>query len=117
MIGITAAGVGVLRVFTGDLALPLPPAERWLLTGSLAICLFSLGLLHRTTISCAGQRPSGGVQSIYRFRTAGIVLVIGIGGGWIPPLGFIVLMALACIAQIGADLKTRRPPTTPNVSE
>ncbi|WP_227375961.1 low temperature requirement protein A [Haladaptatus halobius] len=117
VIGIAAAGVGVFRVFTGDLDTPLPMAERWLLAGSLAVCLFSLGLLHRTTVSCAGRRPTGGVQSLYRFGTAGVVLAIGIVGGRISPLGFVALLAFVCIVQIGLDLRIREPPTASAVSD
>ncbi|WP_247003423.1 low temperature requirement protein A [Halosolutus gelatinilyticus] len=113
-IGITAIGVGVLGVFTGGLADPLPPTERWLLAGSLALCLLSLGLLHRTTLSCAGRRPIAGVQSIYRFGTAALVLVVGIGGWWIPPIGFIALLTIACLLQIGVGYGIRGPTSTPS---
>lgn len=109
VIGITAVGVGVLRVFTGDITESLPPAERWLLTGALALCLLSLGFLHRTTISCAGRQPIGGVHSVYRFGTAVVVLLIGGVGGQLSPVLFMGLLTVACVVQIGADNRLHEP--------
>lgn len=109
VVGITATGVGVLHVFTGDLDSPLPPAERGLLVGSLVVCLCTLGFLHRVTLACAGQRAPGGMQSIYRFGTAFVVLLIGVAGGRTSPVLFVGLLALACLTQIGVDLRLRKP--------
>lgn len=107
--GITAAGVGVLRVFRGDLDVAVPPAERWLFAGSLALCLSTLGRLHRTTLACAGQRAVGGVQAFYRFGTSAFALLVGVFGGRLEPSLFVGVLAITCLAQIGADSKLRKP--------
>ncbi|WP_199174923.1 low temperature requirement protein A [Halegenticoccus soli] len=109
VVGLTAAGVGVLHVLSGDLAAPLPPAERWLLCGSLALCLATLGLLHRTTLECAGDLRPGAGASLYRFGAAGFVLLVALVGGSLPPVALVGLLALACAAQVGADLRAREP--------
>lgn len=118
VIGIAATGVGVLRVFSGDLSTPVPPADRWLLSGSLALCLCTLGLLHRTTLTCAGQRPISGIQSVYRFGSAGIMLFIGSIGSQLPSVFFVGLLTAACLTQIVMDLRLREPlPFEPAIAD
>lgn len=107
VVGIAATGVAVLRVFTGDLGPSLPPAERWLLSGSLAVCLFTLGFLHRTTLACTDQQEAVGAQSIHRFGTAIVVLLIGAAGNQLSTILFVGLLALACLTQIIVDLRLR----------
>lgn len=111
VVGITATGVGVLRIFGSDLDVAVPAAERWLLAGALALCLFSLGLLHRTARACAGRRSAARWQSVARFGTAGAALVVGALGGRFSPVLFVGLLGAACLVQIGVDARVRDPAT------
>ena len=50
MIGFAAAGVGVEHIIMGDTGVALPAPKRWLICGSVALCLLALGFLHRTGV-------------------------------------------------------------------
>ncbi|WP_164974851.1 low temperature requirement protein A [Halegenticoccus tardaugens] len=117
VVGLTAAGVGVLRVLTGDLSTPLPAAERWLLCGSLALCLVAMGLLHRTTLACAGRRAArrNGVAS--RFGTGALIVAVAAVGAELPAVVLVGLLAIACAAQVGVDLRARGPDSFPSEAD
>ncbi|MFB8791064.1 MAG: low temperature requirement protein A [Potamolinea sp.] len=51
MIGIAATGVGVEHIVSVNPTKAMPDAERWLLCGSVALCLLALALLHLTKVT------------------------------------------------------------------
>jgi low temperature requirement protein LtrA len=98
VIGLTATAVGVEYVVTSPQSLVLPPEERWLICGGVALVLLSLGLIHLTTILSRPQ-PKNYTHAAYHFGTAAALLILGAVGAF-RPLILIGFLALACAAQI-----------------
>ena len=112
-IGLTALGVGVLHVLQSDLTAPLPVAERWLICGSLGLCLISLGLLQRTTLACAGEGGGSREQTLFRYGTGVVVVGIGGIGGGLTPVSLVGVLTLVAGAQVVIDLYEREPASNP----
>ncbi|OWY66639.1 low temperature requirement protein A [cyanobacterium TDX16] len=103
VIGIVTTGVAVEQVLLGDPNVALPTAERWLLCVGVILCLFALGILHRT-----GVIKHCKVRSGYRIGAASVVLLVGIvGEGWLPVVE-IGIIAVVCISQVIQDLYQSR---------
>ncbi len=107
-IGIAATGVGVEHIIVSSKTkLILPEVDRWLIGGSLAMCLFSLAVIH--IISCSlhisKYRKS---LATYRLFSAAFILVIAIGGVSLSPLIVVILVTLACAVQVLLDLRLTR---------
>lgn len=99
VIGLAATGVGVEHVVSSEAGVAMPDAVRWLLCGSIALCLLSLGILHRTGVIFKCK-----VRTKYRIGAATVVLVLAIAGiGW-PPVAVIGLVAIVCATQVVQDL-------------
>lgn len=98
VIGLTATAVGVQFVVISPQDLALPPPERWLICGGVALTLFSLGLIHlTTTISRLRSRRLN--HAAYHFGTACALLLLSALGSF-RPLILIAILALACAAQV-----------------
>lgn len=106
VVGIAATGVGVEKIILGlgKTETILPPEERWLFCGSVALCLTFLALIH--WISCfmgkKGQKHK--VLSYYRLGAAGFILVLAAAGSSLSALLLTTLVAVACVAQVALDL-------------
>jgi low temperature requirement protein LtrA len=98
VIGLTATAVGVEHVVRSPQHLVLPPQERWLICGGVALVLFSLGLIHLTT-TLSRPQPRRFSHAVYHFGTAAALLLLGALGAF-RPLILIALLALACAAQV-----------------
>jgi low temperature requirement protein LtrA len=97
VIGLTATAVGVQHVVMSRPDLALPPGERWLICGAMALVLVSLGLIHLTTTL---SRPQPGRNHVaIHFVTAAVVLLLAALGSF-TPLVIIALLALACALQV-----------------
>jgi hypothetical protein len=95
VIGLAATGVGVEHVVSSEAGVAMSDAVRWLLCGSVALCLLSLGILHRTGVIFKCK-----VRTKYRIGAAAVVLVLAIAGiGW-PAVAVIGLVAVVCATQV-----------------
>lgn len=99
VIGLAGAGVGVERIIMSETGMALPAPERWLLCGSVALCLLALGLLHRTGVIFKCK-----VRTKYRLGAAAVLLVLAIVGVGLSPLVVVGLVALVCATQVVQDL-------------
>lgn len=119
-IGIAATGVGVEHIIVSSKTkLILPDVDRWLIGGSVAMCLFSLAIIH--LISCSlhisTHRKS---LATYRLFSAAFIIVIAIAGVSLSPLIVVILVALACAVQVLLDLFLTRefkPQSSNNMSD
>ncbi len=95
IIGIAATGVGVKQVLLSVPSTALPSTTRILLCAAVALCLLSLGVLHRTGVikPCLSR-------SWYRLGGAAGVVVVSIVGAHLLPVGFIGLLAFICAVQV-----------------
>ena len=99
VIGLSATGVGVEHIIASEAGNALSSPNRWLLCGGVALCVLSLGLLHRTGIIFMCK-----VRSKYRFGAAALLIILAIVGvGW-SPLVVVGLVALVCATQVVQDL-------------
>jgi low temperature requirement protein LtrA len=103
VIGIVTTGVAVEHVLLGDPNVALPTAERWLLCVGTILCLFALGILHRT-----GVIKHCKIRSGYRMGAAAVVLLVAIVGEGLLPVVVIGIIALVCISQVIQDLYQSR---------
>lgn len=104
VIGLAATGVAVEHVISHKATEALPDNYRWLICGSVALCLFSLGILHRTGIIFKCK-----VRTKYRIATAFLLLLLAILGTGLIPLGVISIVAIVCALQIVQDLYQGHP--------
>lgn len=98
VIGLTATAIGVEFVIISPQNLVLPPEQRWLICGGVALVLLSLGIIHLTSILSRTQ-PRNYSHAVYHFGTAAAVLLLGTFGA-LRPLILIGIVALACAAQV-----------------
>jgi low temperature requirement protein LtrA len=98
VIGLTATAVGVQYVVISPQDLALPPGERWLICGGVALVLLSLGLIHLTSV-LSRTEPRNFNHVVYHFGTAAALLGLGAVGSC-RPLLLIGVLALACAVQV-----------------
>jgi len=77
----------------------LPTPQRWLICGGVALCLFSLSILHRT-----GMIFRCKVRARYRLGGAALLILLAIVGIRLQPLLIVGLVALICAFQVIEDL-------------
>ncbi len=99
VIGLSVTGVGVEHLITSEAGNALSTPYRWLLCGGVAMCMLSLGLLHRTGIIFKCK-----VRSKYRFGTAALLIILAIVGVGQSPLLIVGIVAVICATQVVQDL-------------
>nr|WP_315862816.1 low temperature requirement protein A [Trichothermofontia sichuanensis] len=100
---LAATGVGVYHLIFSDPALPVHTAERWLMSGALALCFLALGILHLITVSLGHPRQRTLIAAI-RFGTAAFLLILAIAGTTLTPLVLMGMLAIVSGSQVGLDL-------------
>ncbi|MFN6566001.1 low temperature requirement protein A [Dendronalium sp. ChiSLP03b] len=106
VIGIAAAGVGVEQILLSKPTLVLSDPQRWLICGSVALCLLAIGILHKFGVIRYCK-----IRSKYRFAGAGVLLLIAIFGKGLLPVFVIALVAVVSSVQVVQDLYQSRPTT------
>ena len=112
VVGLAAVGLGIDHILVADPAIALPTADRWLLCGALAVSLFAIGVIHRTTDACA-NRPAR-TQSLHRFSGGAAALAVAVFGESLTPLALAGVLVVICVTQVVLDLRERR--TTSDVA-
>ncbi len=105
LIGLAAMGDGIAHVIRADQNLSTPFSELWLICGSVALCLFSMGFLHLVTFEANSSRKIGLKWLFYRFISAFIVIMIAVLGVEVLPITLLLTIAIVCIIQIIIDLR------------
>lgn len=103
ILGLAATGVGVYHLIFSEPALPVHTAERWLMSGALALCFLALGILHLITVSLGHPRQRTLIAAI-RFGTAACLLILAIAGTALTPLVLMGMLAIVSGSQVGLDL-------------
>lgn len=99
VIGLTAVGVGVEHVVTNERGVGLPTTERWLICGSIALCLVALAIIHLITCTLGTLRHRK-VLALYRLAAAAFALVLAIAGDGLSSVVLVTLVAIACASQV-----------------
>jgi low temperature requirement protein LtrA len=105
LIGLAAMGDGIAHVIKADQSLSIPLSELWLICGSVALCLFSMGFLHLVTSEANSSRKIGLKWLFYRFTSAFVVIMIAVLGVKVLPITLLFTLAIVCIIQILIDLR------------
>ena len=105
LIGLASMGDGIAHVIKADQSLSIPLSELWLICGSVALCLFSMGFLHLVTFEANSSRRIGLKWLFYRFTSAFIVIMIAVLGVKVLPITLLFTLAVVCIIQIIIDLR------------
>lgn len=108
VVGLAGTGVGVEHIIQSQPNMALATAERWLLCGSVALCLLALTILHRTGVIFRCK-----VRSKYRFGSAIVLLLIALVGEPLSPLMVIGLVAVVSIFQVVQDIYQGHPLSSP----
>lgn len=106
VIGIAATGVGVEKILLSQPTVALPDNQRWLICGSVALCSFAVGILHRFGVIRYCK-----IRSMYRFGGTVVLLAIALISKGLLPIAVIALVAIVSAAQVIQDLYQSRPTT------
>jgi low temperature requirement protein LtrA len=106
VIGIAASGVGVEQILLSQPTIALPDNQRWLICGSVALCSFAVGILHRYGVIRYCK-----IRSLYRLIGAVVLLAIAIIGKGLLPIIVIAIVAVVSTAQVVQDVYQSRPTT------
>jgi low temperature requirement protein LtrA len=101
VIGLAASAVGVQYAVASPQNLVLPPRERWLICGAVALVFLSIGCIQ--LIIDASRNEIQKTRLAFRFGGAVAVLVLGALGG-MSPLNLIGLLALVGGLQVMQEL-------------
>jgi low temperature requirement protein LtrA len=105
LIGLAAMGDGISHAIKAHQNIPIPASELWLICGSVALGLFSMGLLHLVSFEANSSRKIGLKWLFYRFISAFIVIMIAVLGVKVLPITLLFTIAIVCVIQIIIDLR------------
>jgi low temperature requirement protein LtrA len=107
VMSLAALGAGLERAVAADPAAPLPPADRWLVTGALASALASMAIIDLATRGEAKAIPSER-RALVRLAGAAAAGLIGLLGASLPPPALMGCLTAVSAALVAADLLFRR---------
>jgi hypothetical protein len=96
--------VGVKHVIMSDPMAGLEDGDRWLLCGSVALCLTALAILHRTGVIFRCR-----ARTKHRMGAAIVLLMLAIVGNGLPPLAIVLFVAGISVFQVAQDIYQGHP--------
>lgn len=112
-ISLTAFGVAAKKLFTSAPLEPISAKYLWLYTVAVALYLVCIALIDLVTEREDGETLDNTRRAVWRFGSAALILLIAfIGGSFLTPIYYIILMAIIFIVQIAVDLPKRERRTT-----
>lgn len=110
LIGITGFGVSIEHIVLGNQSSSLLVSDKWLMCGSVSLCLFSLAIIRITSIkskSKASITDYSGERnlSIYGLGASAFILLFGVAVPEPLPLFFILVIAITFAGQVILDIK------------
>lgn len=105
VIGLCATAAGIRHLISADQSTILPYLDQWLICGSVALCLFSIGVIHLSMSKPSGEKKLLMRLSFYRFIAGFVIILIPILGFAMLPILLILIISVICIIQILLDLK------------
>ena len=104
VVGLVATSTGIRDVVSAAQNIPLSYTSQWLICGSVSLCLFSIGIIHLSIASAAGERKVK-IWPVYRFIAGLAIIAIPILTIRILPLILILIITIICMIQIILDLR------------
>ena len=110
LIGLTGFGVSIEHVVLSDQSLPLLTSDKWLMGGSISLCLFSLAIIHITSMKSKSkisisEYSSEKNQAIFGIAGAASTLLFTAVAKDLLPLISILVVAVVCAGQVALDIK------------
>lgn len=105
--GLAGAAVGVERLILAPQE-GFHDVDRWVLGGSLALCLAAMGVIHLATLA-RGDSRANRLRAAARLVSAAAVLGITASAQGIPALAFGAMVTVVGVAQVVLDPPARRP--------
>jgi low temperature requirement protein LtrA len=105
VIGLCATAAGIRHLISANQSTNLPYLDQRLICGSVALCLFSIGVIHLSMSNPSGEKKLLMRLSFYRFIAGFAIILIPILGFAMLPILLILLISMICIIQILLDLK------------
>ena len=108
LLGFTALGVSIEHVVLSNQNLALPIADKWLLSISVSMCLFALGVMHITSektkydTNIPSRRNFS--MSLYGIIASVIVVLIAVPDKGLMPVFLISAMTTVCAGQVILDI-------------
>jgi len=104
-IAVTSVGVALKKAVALDFSDIGAPNYRWLLCGGLALSLASVGFIDWLTERRESDLPDDARVGA-RFVSAGLMLALGVAGGFMPTWVWLGLVAIVAGAQVVFDIST-----------
>jgi low temperature requirement protein LtrA len=118
VVGLVSTATGIRYIISTPQNVVLPYIGEWLICGSVAICLFSIGAIQFTTASSLEHDSSSQSNhsnnnrkkvliqgSVYRFISGFVIILIAALYVGVLPLVLILIITVICIIQIILDLR------------
>ena len=110
VIGITGFGVSIEHIVLSSQSSPLPPSVKWLMCGSIALCLFSLGILRITSIKSKSNVSDADYsgdrnQAIYGLGACAFILLLGLVVQDLLPLFLLLVIAITFAGLVILDIR------------
>jgi low temperature requirement protein LtrA len=100
-----ATAAGIRHIVSDDQNLFLPYLDELLICGSVALCLFSIGVVHICISYTSGEKKQLLQLSMYKFFAGFAIILVAVLQIQMLPLSLILIISGICIIQILVDLK------------
>jgi len=114
VVGLCATAAGIGHLVSADQNTVLPYLDELLICGSVALCLFSIGVIHLCISFASGERKPQLQLSVYRFIAGVAIILIPILKLQMLPVFLILIVGTICIILILLDLKHHPHHRIPN---
>jgi len=105
VVGLCATAAGISHLVSADQDTFLPYLDELLICGSVALCLFSIGVIHICISYASGETKPISQLSVYRLIAGFAIILIPILELQMLPVYLILIISTICIIQILIDLK------------
>ena len=105
VVGLCATAAGISHLVSADQGTVLPYLDELLICGSVALCLFSIGVIHICISYASGETKPISQLSVYRLIAGFAIILIPILELQMLPVYLILIISTICIIQILIDLK------------
>jgi len=109
LVGIAGFGVSIDHIVLSSPDSPLPTSDKWLMCGSIALCLVSLAVIRITSFRSGpmpqGEKLSERNQAFYILAAAGIILVFAITISGLLPLYLVLVIAVTLAVLVMLDIR------------
>ncbi len=104
VVGLVTTAIGIRDIVSSAENIPLSYTTQWLICGSVSLCLFSIGIIHLSIASAAGERKVT-ILYFYRFIAGLAIITIPVFTIRILPSVLIMIITIICMMQIILDLR------------